>query len=348
MENIASHRANLPQKAERDCSVKQALYRKGHEFNFFKVVHLLELFSGGSSPGKGLSPSDDPVRFRVKPGLQFPASDIQEIREGDNNGPPEMTVNFMGLVGPNGVLPHWYNVHAQHRNYRKDYALTDFFDLFHQRLLSLFYLAWKKYRLTENYTSDCNDPMSTALSNLAGISDRERVVAPDFSRYAQRLLIFFGGIVSRTVPTATTIETVVSHAMDTPVHIEQFVERMIPIPRQDRTCLGKNNSTLQTDALCGSCIRDTGSFFKVHIGPMSWNRYMDFAPASRNLEMIRQLIGYQAGIEYEFEISLIIRGREIPALGLGAGGKKAPILGRTVLLRRPDRPYGRDVPVKAA
>jgi type VI secretion system protein ImpH len=337
-----------PQPARRSSSVEQALYNKAHEFNFFRVLYLLETFSGGSSPGKGLSPSDDPVRFRVKPGLAFPASDIQEIREGENGKVPEMTVNFMGLVGPNGVLPHWYNVHAQNRNYRKDYALTDFFDLFHQRLLSLFYLAWKKYRLAENFTLDCSDPISSSLSHLAGIDDKERTVAPEFSSYVQRLLIFFGGLASRTVPTAATIETIVSHTMGTTVNVEQFVERMIPLHLQDRTVLGAKNSTLQKDALCGSSIRDTGSFFRVHIGPMSWKQYMAFAPSSRNLEMIKQLIGYLAGIEYEFSISLIILGQEIPALPLGAGGDKTPILGRTVLLRRPDRPYGKNVSVKAS
>ncbi len=327
--------------------VKTAVYRKGYAFNFFRVVYLLETFAGASSPGKGLSPSQDPVRFRVKPGLEFPASDIQEIRESDGGGAPEMDVNFMGLIGPKGVLPQWYNVHAQHRNYRKDYALTDFFDLFHQRLLSLFYLAWKKYRLTETYTSDCSDPISSALSNLAGITGHDWVDAPDFSQYAQRLLIFFGGLVSRTVPTAAAIETVVSHTTGADVKVEQFVERMIPIHSQDRTCLGKNNSTLQKDALCGSSIRDAGSFFKVHIGPMSWRHYMNFAPASRNLKMIRQLIAYLAGIEYEFEIILIIRGRDIPALALGAREEEAPVLGRTILLRRPDRPYEKDVAVRA-
>ncbi|MGD9213441.1 MAG: type VI secretion system baseplate subunit TssG, partial [Desulfobacteraceae bacterium] len=45
-------------------------------FNFFKAVHLLEGYGGGRPLGKRLSPGDDPVRFRVKPGFSFPASDI--------------------------------------------------------------------------------------------------------------------------------------------------------------------------------------------------------------------------------------------------------------------------------
>jgi type VI secretion system protein ImpH len=327
-------------------TIKQQLRKEPYRFEFFKAVHLLELFAGGRSPGKGLSPDQDPVHFRVKPGIGFPASDIQQITSNGNGSALQMIVNFMGLIGPKGVLPDWYNAHAQDRNYYKDYCFTDFLDLFHQRLISLFYLAWKKYRLVENYRADGSDPISEILAHLAGVSDREKAADPDFFNHAQKRLIYFCGLVARTVPTVAAIETMVAHAVGAPVRIEQFVERLIPIHEQDRTCLGRRNGTLKTDALCGRSIRDAGSFFRVHIGPMSWARYMTFAPRSRNLEMIRRLIAYVAGIEYEFEIRLIIRGADIPALRLGSR-TQPPVLGRTVALRRPQRPIERDITITA-
>ncbi|MBR9981946.1 MAG: type VI secretion system baseplate subunit TssG [Desulfatitalea sp.] len=327
--------------------IHQQLLDAAHRFNFFKAVHLLERFAGGRAPGKGLRPADDPVRFTVPPGFGFPASDIQQIVSNGNGGPPRMAVNFMGLVGPKGILPDWYNTHAQDRNFQKDYCFTDFLDLFHQRLLSIFYLAWKKYRLAENYHRDGIDSMSHTLASLAGIGERERRADPDFFSFAQKRLIHFCGLVARTVPTGAAIETIVSQATGAPVRIEQFVERLIPIHVHDRTRLGRRNSTMNRDALCGRHIRDAGSFFRVHIGPMTWERYQALGPRSRNLEMIRRLIAYLAGIEYEFEVRLIIRGRDIPAIGLGAHAP-APRLGRTVLLRRPERSHDKDVVVQAS
>ncbi|MFZ1982780.1 MAG: type VI secretion system baseplate subunit TssG, partial [Desulfatitalea sp.] len=108
-------------------TVQQQLEEEGYRFNFFKAVHLLELFAGGRAPGKGLSPAQDPVHFGVNPGFGFPASEIQGIKtngngNGNGNGSaPRMTVNFMGLIGPKGVLPDWYNTHALDRNHHKDY-----------------------------------------------------------------------------------------------------------------------------------------------------------------------------------------------------------------------------------
>jgi type VI secretion system protein ImpH len=333
-------------------SVYRRLKEEAPSFNFFKAVHLLELLAGGRPQGKTLSPAQDPVHFSVKPGFSFPASDIQAIKaNGDGNGHgngtgPHMMVNFMGLIDPKGVLPDWYNTHALARHHHKDYCFTDFLDLFHHRLISLFYLAWKKYRLTENYRNDCTDPVSSILTSLAGVTEREKASDPGFFEYAQKRLMHFCGLVARTVPTSAAIETIVAQLVGSPARIESFVERLIPIHQQDRTRLGRINSTLNKDALCGRSVRDASSFFIVEIGPLTWERYMAFAPRSRNLEMLRRLIGFLAGIEYEFDVRLIIHGQEIPALGLGSK-IQAPILGRTAILRRPHRPHERDVAVKA-
>jgi type VI secretion system protein ImpH len=327
--------------------VRQKLLQEPYVFNFYKAVQLLELFAGGYAPGKGISPTQDPVHFSVRPGFGFPASEIQEIKVNGSASAPKMAVNFMGLIGPQGVLPDWYNTHAQDCNCRKDYCFTDFLDLFHHRLISLFYLAWKKYRLVENYSSDGSDQITGILGKLAGIGEHGQADNPIFFEYARKRLIHFCGLVSRSVPTVAAIETVVAHAVGAPVHVEQFIERLIPIHKQDRTCLGRKNSTLKKDALCGRSIRDSSSFFRVEIGPLPWKNYMALNPRSPNLELVRKLITHLAGIEYEFEIRLIIRGPEVPALCLGSK-TQAPALGRTATLRRPQRPYINDITVKGA
>jgi type VI secretion system protein ImpH len=334
-----------PEERNQDSAVKQRLLDQAFSFSFFKAVHLLECFAGGRAPGRSLSPDKDPVRFRVHPGFSFPASDIASIRNGDRAPIPEMTVNFMGLIGPKGVLPDWYNEYALQMNHKKAHAFNDFLDMFHHRLISLFYLAWKKYRLAENYHPEGGDPISRSLADLVGIDPSERERDPPYYHNARQRLIYFSGMVSRVVPTASVIETVIGHAMGAPVRVEQFVMRMIAVHEENRSRLGSSNGTLAKDAMCGGRIRDINNYFIVRLGPLGWEKYLAFQPRSRNLDLVHLLISRIAGIEYEFEVQLILKGPEIPGLCLG-GRKGAPLLGRTILLRNPERPYSRDITIK--
>ncbi len=327
-------------------SVKQTLWQDASGFNFFKAVHLLEGAGRQRPLDRDQSPGKDPVRFCVKPGFAFPASDIQAIQTSPPGSPPVMQVNFMGLIGPAGVLPNWYNAHAQALNHKKDFALTDFLDLFHHRLIALFYLAWKKYRLPENYHPDGLDPITQSLNSFIGMDDQAPDAKPDFDRTTKRRLLYFTGLAARNVPTAAAIETIVASTTGVPVRVKQFVEQMLAIHEQDRTRLGRANSTLQKDALCGGRVRDIASFFQVTLGPMSWKKYLAFQPRSRNLALVRKLITFIVGLEYEFEIRLILKGPQIPSLALGGGKTGAPILGRTVLLKRPEKAYPKNIEIK--
>jgi type VI secretion system protein ImpH len=138
----------------------------------------------------------------------------------------------------------------------------------------------------------------------------------------------------------------VANATGMAVRVRQFVPRMIPIHEQDRTCLGRANSTLKSDALCGSRVCDVMFFFVVELGPMSWKQYLAFQPRSHNLALVRKLIMFIVGLEYEFDLHLILKGPEIPCQRLGGGRRATAVLGRTVLLRRPHKVYSRDIVIK--
>ena len=147
-----------PQKRQPGTSLKDRLFEEYYGFSFFKAVDLLESLSHDKKPlGKTLVPGEEAVRFSVKPGFVFPPSDISGLEQADDESPVDMSVTFMGLVGPNGILPQWYNELALERNLKKDFSLTAFLDLFHHRFTSLFYLAWKKYRFPENYITGAKD-----------------------------------------------------------------------------------------------------------------------------------------------------------------------------------------------
>src|SRR5262245_41355488 len=118
-----------------------------YTFDFFRAVEMLEQLRPERAPvGEFSDPNDEVVRFKTHTSVAFPASAIQAFEEGEGDAPAEMTVNFLGLTGPQGVLPLDYTLYAANRERSRDYAMKDFFGVFEHRIISLFYRAWSKSR----------------------------------------------------------------------------------------------------------------------------------------------------------------------------------------------------------
>ena len=331
-----------PEKWEPDTSLKDRLFKEFYRFSFFKAVHLLELLFPDKKPvGQTLMPGEEAVRFSVKPGLAFPPSDISGLKQEDEKRPANMEVAFMGLIGPSGVLPYWYNELAVERLRQKDFALTAFLDIFHHRLISLFYLAWKKYRFAENYLAGAEDKLSNHLLGLIGLGTpglAGRIGVDPES------LIFYSGLLSRPVPSAAAIETTVEFFAGTPVQVEQFIDRAIPISPEDQTQLGVANGQLGFDAVCGSSAWENQTKFRIHLGPMGYGHFLRLLPSGNLLRPIFSLVRYMVGIEYEFEIRLILTREEVPLCVVGRESPASPRLGwstwlKTPGIHRPEDPY---------
>lgn len=316
------------------------LFREACRFSFFKAVSLMETLSPGRKRlGEALTPDEEAVRFTVKPGFAFPASDISALAPAEEGRVPEMSVTFMGLIGPNGILPDWYNEQAMERNREKDFALTAFYDIFHHRMISLFYLAWKKHRFPENYLPGARDRLSRHLFSLIGLG------TPGLSGrmgLPEECLLFYSGLFSRTVPSAVAIEAAVEYLADVTARVEPFINRMLHLSEEDRTRIGAANSRLGEDTVCGSFVWENQTKFRVHLGPMGFGRFLDFIPTGSLLGPIFALVRYQAGVEFELEIRVHVRRKEVPGCVLGSDAPSASRLGWSTWIKHPDFVHAAD------
>ncbi len=303
------------QKRKPDPDLKERLFDEFYRFSFFHAVGLIEkLFPEKDPVGKHLVPAKEALRFSVKPGFSFPPSEISSLSRPDKGRPANMGIAFMGLIGPSGVLPYWYNEIALERNRNKDYSLTAFLDIFHHRLISLFYLAWKKNRFPENYLSGARDRHSRYLLSLSGLGTSGLT---DMIGLPEESLSFYTGLTSKTVPSATSIEATVAYLSGTDVRVEQFVERTIELSEEDRTSLGMANIQLGIDTVCGIQARDCQTKFRLHLGPMDFRTFQRFLPDGDMLSPIFALVKYMVGIEYEFDLRIILPRENAPACRLG-------------------------------
>src|SRR5205814_5468407 len=91
-------------------TVAERLFAEGYAFDFFQAVRLLEKLAPGRRPvGHEATPRSEAARFRAHISLSFPPSAIYQIGAPTARVPaPTLTVAFMGLTGPSGVLPRHY------------------------------------------------------------------------------------------------------------------------------------------------------------------------------------------------------------------------------------------------
>lgn len=329
-----------PEERQPHSPVRESLFEEFYEFSFYRAVHLLEwLFPEKKPLGEAMAPKQEAVRFTVKPGLVFPPSDLSGLSPGADGDPARMEVAFLGLLGPSGVLPYWYNELAVERIRQKDHSLAAFLDIFHHRLISLFYLAWKKHRFPENYRFGAKDRLSHHMLSLLGLGTPgilERIGLQPES------LIFNGGLLSRAVPSAVAIEATVEYFAEAVVQVEQFIDRLIPVAPEDQTRLGMANARLGEDAACGSLAWESQTKFRVRIGPVGYDHFVRLMPSGSLLGAIFSLVRFMVGIEYEFEVGVVLKREEVPPCVLGKTDPKAPRLGWSTWSKSPSETHRED------
>jgi type VI secretion system protein ImpH len=313
-------------------AVEAALRAEPHSFGFFQAVHLLERLRPGRAPAGGFGdPASEVVRFGVPPTLGFPASEIQEL-ELRTDAPAAMRVNCFGVTGPQGVLPHDYTLLVAERLRARDAALADFLDIFHHRLVSLFYQAWRKYRFAVAQEGREQDRLARHLLDLVGLGlPAERTHLP----FPPAALIFRAGLLAPQPRGAAALEQLLGDFFAVPVAIEQFVGGWYPLDTPERCALGAEEPTcvLGGGAVAGDEIWDQQARVRVRIGPLARPRYDDFLPGGGSHDALAALLRFFGHDQYEFDVQLVLTAAEVPGVVLGGTADQPPRLGWSTWIR---------------
>jgi type VI secretion system protein ImpH len=308
-------------------SVEARLRRTPHSFEFFQAVRLLERLLPESSPvGRFVPPRSETVRFAARLSLAFPASEIHSLTPVED-GPPRMEVNFMGLTGPLGVLPIYYTDFLLQRTAAGDTASRDFFDLFHHRIISLFYRAWQERHFQILYGRGDSDRFTQRLFALVGLGHRQlqqRQVVAD------PCLAYYAGLITQYPRSAVNCEGFLADYFDVPVRIEQFVGAWYKLDEPAQTSLVDGETiagSLGRGAVVGDEVFEPQARLRVVLGPLTLREYGEFLPDGAAYEPLRAMTRFFAGEEFDFELQLILKRDDTPSCELGAEGEAAPRLG---------------------
>lgn len=328
-------------------SVLELLFREPRSFEFFQAVRLLEKLSPESEPIGGFGrPENEAVRIGVNPSLAFPVSEIESLEAPEEEGGRiRMSVNFLGLTGPSGVLPHRYTLMVADEERAGEGALGDFLDIFHHRLLSLFYRAWKKHQFTVAFEEEGEDPLTSHLLDLVGRgipASRDRALVDD------RTLARYAGLMRSHGRSAAALETMIQDFFGVPAEIVQFVGAWYPISRTDQCALGLDDaesardpsSSLGIGSVVGDEVWDEQARVRIRLGPMSRERFDEFLPGRRGHDELGALTRQFSDGSLDFEVQLVLNGDEVPGCVLGRDDEDEQALGWSTWIR--SAPFGRD------
>ena len=307
--------------------VGEKLCREPFAFDFFQAVRLLERFlPERTSVGRFAHPETEVARFGVHASLAFPASQIQSMNCPDDR-PVDMTVNFMGLTGPEGVLPNPYTTLIIERLRSSDSSPRDFLDIFNHRIISLFYRAWRKYRFDVACEQGERDLFSRHLLSLLGLGSpglRDRMAVSDDT------LIYYSGLLAQRPRSAQALQQILADYFEVPVAIEQFAGAWYRLDPETQCRLSEASSEsgeLGFGAVVGDEVWNQQSKVRIVLGPLTLDRYVDFLPDGQSWNPLRSWVQFFSNDEWDFEVKLILDREQVPACTLGAEGASGPQLG---------------------
>lgn len=338
----------------------QALQEEPWAFDFYYAMRVLEccLLDADEKQypriGTTRRVKDEVVRLGQQPSTAFAPATVASFQTSEQKYPQDkknqdkesknkkdldndneeynrwyLSVFFQGLFGANGPLPLHLTEYARSRmRSDRDPVMTEFMDLFHHRLLSLFYRAWANKEPTIQYDRPDEDRFRLYIGSLFGSGTdvfKQQDAMPDNSK------LYFAAHLANKTRHADGLLSMLSQFFQIPISMEEFVGEWLEIPTDSRCALGQSieGGRLGQDTTLGIASWQRQFKFRLYIGPVSLVDYLRFMPGEKALSILATIIRNYLGDELNWEVNLILKKEEIPAMQLGQVGQ----LGRTCWLK---------------
>jgi type VI secretion system protein ImpH len=365
----------MPSPSRRkNTSLSNKIIASPSDYGFLQTVRLLERaakYSHNETPDKNrdlsfgnpvarfVPPNTEVIRFQTNQTFRFSSSEIAKISKKLLSADSKkvfqwkVSVNFMGLTGSQGVLPYHYTELILKRLKIKDESLVKFLDLFNHRMISLFYQSSTKYRLPIEYerkklnppTLSSRDAQTQALLSLIGMGTKHltnRQYINDES------LLYYSGLFTQQVRTVSGLKQILQDHFNVPVKIKEFVGQWQDLiddvrskfPSREEP-LGQNNRLGKTTMLGKKGWFAQGKI-RIILGPLNKKQTQKFAPGTKALYAMDEIIRFYIGLENEYDIIVrISRKDSLDKAKMSASSP--PIIGwNTWLVSKPKQDYNKD------
>ena len=338
-------------------TVIDALQDTPQAFGFFQAVRLLEraeilrtttplqaveskksAYTVKNPVAQFVPPNTEIVRFHGNHSLNFPDHELLSIQlKSDTHQQWQLVINFMGLTGSMGVLPHHYTELILQRLKNKDHSLSHFLDLFNHRSISLFYQASCKYRLGLEYERNKLKPQALtktdthtqALLSLIGLGTPKLTQGLQIN---EESLLYYSGLFNQQLKTSEGLRQILQRHFNMQVEVQDFVAQWQDLIDPVRTRLVSKqqpkgqNACLGRSAILGSKCWYAQGKIRIILHAANQQQLNQFAPGTKGLSALNELVRLYVGSEHDYDCILRVRRADIPN-AIQLKRQKPPVLG---------------------
>lgn len=280
----------------------QDLLDHGPDYDFFQAVSLVEACCAGPQPLAGGLAA--PLKLRPAPEISFPAADIRRCRF-DAQGRIDFELNFLGLYGVDGPLPHFFlETVASQDDPGK--VMRAFLDIFNQRLYQLLYLGWKKFN--DHGRQSQSSLYERYLSAVAGLG------AADASGQS----LAYAGLMGSRIKNAEGLVGLLNDFLQMPVSIRQHFPCWVRL--SNRPALGADGEerlVLGENCTLGDRVLDVSRKILIRIGAVPVSQAVALLPGRERALELGRLIRQYLNPTIEFDIELLVSSEPGPPTRLG-------------------------------
>ncbi len=292
-----------------------ALAAEPFRHDMLALLRLLER-SAPDKPriGEGTSLSQEVVRLVQDPYLAFPASNVARFAPGDTRG-DEVSVRFLGLLGPQGAMPLAVTEEAFGWFHHGDEAFARFLDVFNNRFLQLYFRAFANARPIAHRDRPEADRFAGWLASVPGFRLDQAPPAEALTRLA------FAGLLAPRVKSAARLRALLAGVLAVPVEIEPFVGEWLTLEADERNALGRAAATLGSDAMLGGRVYSVDTRIRIRVRTPTLAVYEDFLPGGAAHRRLAGLVHFYVGLDLTAEVELSLPAGAAPRIRLGSAGR---------------------------
>ena len=308
------------------------------DMEFFELLRRLE--TEELRFGRAGGPSREPARLGQRVRLAMATRDVAGFRPGTDQRPPEVDVEVLGLLGPEGALPlhisRWIMARLSDRWFTgddgrasSDTAFLDFCNMIQHRMLALYWRAWGDAHAEVQAELGQGGRVQALIDTLAGIGSP----GPNSSAGSDPMCALkrrHATALAREVNGVERLTRFLADLLGAPVALTEFVGEWLPIPVALQTRLGQTHACLGQGAVAGARSYQRQLRVELRIGPLDLAHYLQLLENKAQRSDLIHAIVFCMGRELDVDLRLVLARNAVPDPRLGTCQ-----LGRTTWISPP-------------